>query len=134
MVSALRSAYQKGEMAKVTRKDEVTTLLNTVMATNWVVYTKACHGKPERVLDYLSRYTYRIAISESRLIDSNEGGVRFRWKDYRDGQHKVMRLTGEEFLRRFLQHVYRKVLCVFATMDFCPIAIGEVSWRTLMRR
>ncbi len=108
MVSALRSAYQNGEMSKVTRDDEVSTLLNEVMATNWVVYTKACHGKPERVLDYLSRYTYRIAISESRLIDSNEDGVRFRWKDYRDGQHKVMRLTGEEFLRRFLQHVLPK--------------------------
>ena len=108
MVSALRSAYQKGEMAKVTRKDEVTRLLNNVMATNWVVYTKACHGKPERVLDYLSRYTYRIAISESRLIDIDEDGVRFRWKDYRDGQHKVMRLSGEEFLRRFLQHVLPK--------------------------
>mgnify|MGYP000729701556 CR=1 FL=1 len=105
MVSELRTAFTQGELSQVTREQEVSTLLNNVMKADWVVYTKACHGKPERVLDYLSRYTYRIAIAESRLINVTEDHVRFRWKDYRDGKQKAMQLTGVEFLRRFLQHV-----------------------------
>ena len=54
---------------------------------------------------YLSRYTRKIAISESRLIAVDEHHVTFRYQDYRDAQSKVMTLTGTEFLRRFLQHV-----------------------------
>ena len=108
MVSLLRQAYNNGELAKITRNGEVNERLNEVMKKNWVVYTKACHGKPERVLDYLARYTYRIAISESRLLEIQEEHVRFRWKDYRDNQHKTMNLTGIEFLRRYLQHVLPK--------------------------
>ena len=108
MVSLLRQAYKNGELAKITRNGEVNKRLNEVMETNWVVYTKACHGKPERVLDYLARYTYRIAISESRLLEINKEHVNFRWKDYRDNHHKTMSLTGIEFLRRYLQHVLPK--------------------------
>ncbi len=108
MVSALRQAYEQGDMPNITRDGEVNRVLEESMNKDWVVYTKACHGKSERVLDYLSRYTHRIAISESRLIDTVDDGVRFRWKDYRDGQHKVMRLSGVEFIRRFLQHVLPK--------------------------
>ena len=108
MVSLLRQAYRNGELEKVTHKGEVNKLLNEVMGKKWVVYTKACHGKPERVLDYLARYTHRIAISESRLLELKEEHVRFRWKDYRDGRHKTMELTGIEFLRRYLQHVLPK--------------------------
>ncbi len=108
MVSLLRQAYNNGELAKITRNGEVNKRLNEVMETNWVVYTKACHGKPERVLDYLARYTYRIAISESRLLEIKDEHVRFRWKDYRDNQQKTMNLTGIEFLRRYLQHVLPK--------------------------
>ncbi|PHR16529.1 MAG: IS91 family transposase [Fluviicola sp.] len=108
MVSSLRESYQRGELSCITRKNEVNEILNIVMQEKWNVYTKACHGKPERVLDYLSRYTYRIAISESRIIDANGDGVRFRWKDYRDGKQKLLRLSGVEFIRRFLQHVLPK--------------------------
>ncbi|WP_250656289.1 IS91 family transposase [Alkalimarinus coralli] len=108
MVSLLRQAYGNGELEGITRKGEVDKLLNELMGKNWVVYTKTCHGNPERVLDYLARYTHRIAISESRLLELKEESVRFRWKDYRDGQHKIMQLAGIEFLRRFLQHVLPK--------------------------
>jgi len=108
MVSLLRKAYNQGELPKIANKTEVSKLLAEVMEKPWVVYTKACHGKPERVLDYLARYTYKIAISESRLIDMNEKSVSFSWKDYRDYQHKTMQLTGIEFLRRYLQHVLPK--------------------------
>jgi hypothetical protein len=58
------------------------------------------------VLDYVGRYTHRVAISNNRLLDMEDGQVRFRWKDYRDhNQQKTMTLAEEEFIRRFLLHV-----------------------------
>ena len=75
-------------------------------SAEWVVYAKAPFGGPEQVLDYLGRYTHRVAISNSRLVDFSDGSVAFRWKDYRhDSQPKVMRLPAAEFMRRFLLHV-----------------------------
>ena len=74
----------------------------------WVVYAKRPFAGPEAVLAYLSRYTHRVAISNSRLLSLDERGVTFRWKDYREQgrtRHKTMTLTAEEFMRRFLLHV-----------------------------
>ena len=74
----------------------------------WVVYAKPPFAGPEAVLAYLSRYTHRVAISNSRLISLDDKGVTFKWKDYRakDGDlHKTMALPIPEFIRRFLIHV-----------------------------
>ena len=74
----------------------------------WVVYAKRPFGGPEAVLAYLSRYTHRVAIGNSRLIAFNDAGVTFKWKDYRASQQqraKVMTLAVDEFIRRFLIHV-----------------------------
>jgi len=72
----------------------------------WVVYAKPPFGGPQHVLEYLGRYTHRVAISNNRLIDFGEGKVSFRWKDYRhESRQKVMRLEAPEFMRRFLLHV-----------------------------
>jgi hypothetical protein len=72
----------------------------------WVVYARRPFAGPEQVLDYVGRYTHRVAISNNRLLSVDEGKVRFRWKDYRDGDRwKTMSLSGEEFVRRFLVHV-----------------------------
>jgi len=74
----------------------------------WVVYAKRPFAGPEAVLAYLSRYTHRVAIANSRLIALDERGVTFRWKDYRakgKTRHKTMTLTTGEFIRRFLLHV-----------------------------
>src|SRR6059036_2737827 len=74
----------------------------------WVVYSKRPFGGPQAVLAYLSRYTHRVAIANSRLIAVGDNGVAFRWKDYRADGHerqKVMTLTTGEFIRRFLIHV-----------------------------
>src|SRR6267142_1950410 len=76
--------------------------------TEWVVYAKRPFGGPQAVLAYLSRYTHRVAIANSRLIACDRSGVTFRWKDYRaDGRdrQKVMTLSTGEFIRRFLIHV-----------------------------
>ena len=74
----------------------------------WIVYAKPPFAGPEAVLAYLSRYTHRVAISNSRLISFEETGVTFRYKDYRrDGcdRQQVMTLAPDEFIRRFLLHV-----------------------------
>ena len=76
--------------------------------TEWVVYAKRPFGGPEAVLAYLSRYTHRIAIANSRLIAFDASGVTFKWKDYRAKEQqraKVMTLATDEFIRRFLIHV-----------------------------
>jgi Putative transposase len=82
--------------------------LAPVRKKRWVVYAKAPFAGPEAVLAYLSRYTHRVAISNSRLIAFDESGVTFRYKDYRrDGadRQQVMMLATDEFIRRFLLHV-----------------------------
>jgi hypothetical protein len=74
--------------------------------TEWVVYAKRPFAGPEPVLDYVGRYTHRVAISNNRLLDMAEGTVTFRYKDYRhDARQKKMTLQAEEFIRRFLLHV-----------------------------
>lgn len=72
------------------------------------MYAKRPFAGPEAVLAYLSRYTHRVAIANSRLVSMDEHGVTFRWKDYRDKgktRHKIMTLEPGEFMRRFLLHV-----------------------------
>src|SRR5256885_2151337 len=86
--------------------------LGPLRQCEWVVYAKRPFAGPEAVLAYLSRYTHRVAISNSRLLALDERGVTFRWKDYRarDGATghewiKSMTLAADEFIRRFLLHV-----------------------------
>jgi hypothetical protein len=77
----------------------------------WVVYCKEPFAGPKQVLRYLSRYTHRVAISNRRLVAADDGGVSFRWKDYRiegPGRWKTMSLAPHEFIRRFLMHVLPK--------------------------
>ncbi len=73
---------------------------------DWVVYAKQPFSGPQQVLDYLGRYTHRVAISNNRLVSFEHGQVRFRYKDYAHGnRRKVMRIDAAEFIRRFLLHV-----------------------------
>jgi hypothetical protein len=74
--------------------------------SEWVVYAKRPFAGPQQVLDYVGRYTHRVAISNNRLIDIDNGRVQFHWKDYRDNSEiKAMDLDADEFIRRFLLHV-----------------------------
>jgi len=111
-LSGLRAAYDRGELrfpgtlGACAEADQFHQLLAGTTATDWVVYAKPPFGGPEQVLKYLGRYTHRVAISNRRLVDVEEGRVRFRYKDYVDsGRERVMSLEALEFLRRFLMHV-----------------------------
>ncbi len=81
-------------------------LKTALRSHDWVVYTKAPFAGAEHVLAYLGRYTHKSAIANHRLVDYDGEHVRFRWRDYADGNKvKVMRLDADEFIRRFLLHV-----------------------------
>ena len=110
LVSALRRCVKKGKLNRVTRPDEVDTLLDQLMQKDWVVYSKHCLNRTDSIISYLARYTHRIAISNQRLIDMDQDRVRFSYRDYRDNQSKVMALDYPEFIRRFLMHVLPKGL------------------------
>ena len=92
-------------MAGWAERSQFARLSKQLKKSDWVVYSKPPFGGPEQVLTYLSRYTHRVAISNSRLLSLRDGQVSFQWRDYRDGQTKVMTLSALEFLRRFLQHI-----------------------------
>lgn len=111
MVSGLRAAAQAGLLHRVTRAGELDATLNVLMETPWVVYTKDCLDRTETVIQYLARYTRRIAITDARLLSIDERQVTLRYSDYRTGKaNRRMTLDGGEFIRRFLLHVLPKGL------------------------
>jgi hypothetical protein len=100
-----------GHLAGLADRRAFQRFLGSVRHTKWIVYCKAPFAGPDAVLRYLSRYTHRVAISNRRLLAADNGGVSFRWKDYRvegPGRWKTMTLTAPEFIRRFLLHVLPK--------------------------
>jgi hypothetical protein len=97
-----------GDHVPLAAGDAFTAYLAPLRKIEWVVYSKRPFGGPEAVLAYLSRYTHRVAIANSRLISLDDTGVTFRWKDYRAKareRFKLMTLAVDEFIRRFLLHV-----------------------------
>ena len=110
----LTGAYRRGELTFFGHQSDLNNSLDFADALKplrqqeWVVYAKRPFAGPESVLAYLSRYTHRVAIANSRLIKVDSQGVTFKWKDYREKQQrqaKTMTLSIDEFIRRFLLHV-----------------------------
>ena len=94
-----------GALAGLNRPDSFARRLRKLRRVKWVVYAKAPFGGPAQVLNYLGRYTHRVAIANSRLVDVTDREVAFRWRDYRQhGKAKIMTLNAHEFIRRFLLH------------------------------
>jgi hypothetical protein len=108
LIAAHKQLQFFGNYAALAQAQKFATYLAPLRKTEWVVYAKRPFGGPQAVLAYLSRYTHRVAIANSRLITFDDAGVRFKWKDYRaKGREraKVMTLATGEFIRRFLIHV-----------------------------
>jgi hypothetical protein len=111
-LEALESVYAQGklqwfgELESLRDPDAFARFLAPLKKVPWVVYAKPPFGGPQHVLEYLGRYTHRVAISNRRLLQLEAGQVSFQWKDYRDRQQpqKVMTIAADEFIRRFLQH------------------------------
>ncbi len=110
MVSALRACARHGKLARITRANEIDSVLNQLMQKDWVVYSKHCLNHTDSIIGYLARYSHRTAISNQRLMGIDKDRVTFSYKDYRDNKSKSMTLAPAEFIRRFLMHVLPKGL------------------------
>ena len=99
------SSPQQGGDFYFAQSGENYTDTDSLRRVGWIVYAKPPFGSPDRVLAYLARYTHRLAIANSRLAAMDGSRIRFRWRDYRQGnEHKLMSLDASEFIRRFLLH------------------------------
>lgn len=159
-LNALRKAFEAGRMsfpgslAYLSDPQAFSVWLESHWRTEWVVYCKRPFAGPAQVLEYLGRYTHRVAISNHRLLAVSNDEVAFRWKDYRhDDKQRVMRLHPHEFMRRFLQHVLppgfvrlrhggflgnchrraKLARCRELLQAPAPVAAG-VDWRTLLEQ
>src|SRR5437764_13017070 len=102
----LRAAARRGQLRRLPVEVSADQVLAPAAAKQLVVHAKAPFGGPEQVLEYLSQYTHRVAISNSRILAYENHEVTFRWRDYADSNRvKESTLEAEEFLRRFLLHV-----------------------------
>ena len=111
-LEALQQAFDSGKLRlsghlePLRERRTFTRHCSMLKKQKWVVYAKRPFAGPQQVLDYVGRYTHRVAISNNRLLDIENDQVSFQWKDYRTGgQVKTMTLSAEEFIRRFLLHV-----------------------------
>ena len=112
-LSYLREEYKNnndlvftGETEELKRKDVFDVYIDKLYKTAWVVYCKPPFGSAEHVLEYLGRYTHRVAISNNRIVALENGYVVFKWRDYSDNNaEKYMTLSADEFIRRFLMHI-----------------------------
>lgn len=96
-----------GDLERLQNVAAFSELRSSLKDRNWVVHAKPPFGGPEQVLEYLGRYTHRVAIANERLLNVTDREVTFQWKDYRSKdrfQSRVMTLSADEFLRRFLMH------------------------------
>jgi predicted Zn-ribbon and HTH transcriptional regulator len=108
----LATAYRKGELifpgntAKFESPQEFARLLESLLEATWIAYAKRPFANPEQVLEYLGRYTHRIAISNNRILSIDNGKITFTYRDRQDNNEiKTMSLTAHEFIRRFLLHI-----------------------------
>jgi hypothetical protein len=122
-IAGLKQAFHQhklvfpGTVKQLAEKKNFDAFLRLLFRHDWVVYAKPPFGGPEHVLHYLARYTHRVAISNQRIVNFADGKVTFRWKDYaHKSKKRLMTITAEEFLRRFLLHTLPRG---FVRIRFC---------------
>src|SRR5216117_435428 len=148
-VAGLKSAFQRGQLhlsgnlALLAQPKIFASWLRPLFRKDWIVYSKPPFGGPEYVLQYLGRYTHRVAISNHRLVSSEDGHVTFRWRDSaHNNEQKLLTLSLDEFLRRFLLHLLPKSFVRIrhfgflanrrraTLLPFCFAALGSVPSQT----
>lgn len=101
-----------GEIKPLIHKSNFKQLLDTLYNKEWIVFCKKPFRNSSQIINYLGRYTHRVAISNNRIMEIENDEVVFRWKDYKDsGKQKTMKLNTQEFIRRFLLHVLPQGFC-----------------------
>jgi hypothetical protein len=118
-----------GELQPLRDPPALARYLGPLRQSEWVVYAKPPFGGPQQVIEYLGRYTHRVAISNERLLAFEDDQVSFRWKDYRHPQRpKVMTVSADEFTVSSCMPSPR-AFSAFATMACWPMLIAPPSWR-----
>ncbi len=131
LCKGIRVAAEQGKLDCLPDTVSVEQLLGRVLTRQWRVYAKPPFGGVETLLEYLSRYTYRVAITNDRIISYENHQVTFRYRDYHDeNKEKLYTFDGEEFLRRFLMHVPPKGLVRIRSYGF----LGNRSRKTNLER
>ena len=122
-IAGLKRAFRQGKLRfpgtvkRLAEEKAFHAFLRPLFRNDWVVYAKRPFGGPEHVLHYLARYTHRVAISNHRIVNFADGKVTFRWKDYaHKSKKRLMTVSAEEFLRRFLLHTLPRG---FVRIRFC---------------
>ncbi len=139
-IAGLKGAFQLGKLVfpgsvkHLAEEKAFHAFLRPLFRKDWVVYAKRPFGGPEYVLQYLARYTHRVAISNHRIVNFAAGKVTFRWKDYaHKNKQRLMTVTAEEFLRRFLLHTLPRG---FVRIRFCGFLANRRrgKWLSLCHR
>lgn len=136
-VGQLRALYQQALLTApdTTGPLDFDMLLNQLMQKDWVVYAKPPFTDSESLLNYLGRYTHKIAISNHRILSCDEHSVTFKWRDYADGNKmKVMKLAPAEFIRRFLSHVVPKGFMRIRSFGFIANACKANKLSTIRKQ
>ena len=117
-LAALKQAYAnnelkfEGEIKSLAQAGDFKTLIDLLYKKDWVVYAKKPFRNASGIINYLGRYTHKIAIANERIESVKDNLVSFKWKDYRDAsKRKTMVLPAQEFIRRFLLHVLPHGFC-----------------------
>jgi putative transposase/transposase-like zinc-binding protein len=106
LCEALRAAARNGRLDRLPKNVPPNITIEGAAAQEWIAYVKPPFGGPEQVLEYLSRYTHRVAISNRRILSFSENKVTFQWRDYSDSNRsKYLTIDASQFLRRFLLHI-----------------------------
>jgi hypothetical protein len=141
-VAGLKSAFRhgqlhlSGDLALLAQPKFFAAWLRPLFRKDWVIYSKPPFGGPEYVLQYLGRYTHRVAISNHRLLSLHDGHVTFRWRDSaHNNEQKLMTLSLDEFLRRFLLHLLPKGFVRIRNFGFLAnrrrAALLPLCWQAL---
>jgi hypothetical protein len=109
LIQGIKKAYYKNELQLDDKFNNVgffENFIDNIVNRKWVVYSKSQFQSSAKIVEYMSRYTHRTAISNSRIISINNNIIRFKYKDYKDNsKQKIMKLTANEFIKRFLYHI-----------------------------
>ena len=117
-IKGVRALIQAGKITAENKMDTLQ-LLQMLFDKPWIVYAKPSFAGPLQVIEYLGRYTHKVAISNSRILSNEANAVNFKYKDYADNNtHKIMSLSAQEFLRRFEQHILPKQFCKIRTAGY----------------
>jgi len=109
LIEGIKKAYYNKELeldAKFNDNRYFESFIDNVIERKWVVYSKSQFKSSQKIVEYMSRYTHRSAIANSRIISIQNNTITFRYKDYRDDNKiKTMKLSSDEFIKRFLYHI-----------------------------